>query len=100
WNEVTVMTTIARARTMQVITAVKADEADDLVSAGEPLPSRRAADLQPERDVLDDAPVRQQPEVLEDHRDARPPQLAQSSRVGRDDVLAIEEDASRRRLDE
>ena len=58
------------------------------------------ADLEPEGDVVDDAPVRQQPEVLEDHREATPAQLAEPLLVRGTDVLAVEEDLAQGRLDQ
>src|SRR3972149_4331998 len=64
-------------------------------------PGRAAppADPQPECGVVDDPPVRQQPEVLEDHREAPPPQLAQAHGVGLADVLPVEEDLTPGRLE-
>ena len=44
---------------------------------GESLRLRHTLDLEPEGDVVDHAAVREQPEVLEDHRDGVPAQLAQ-----------------------
>ena len=59
-----------------------------------------AADLEAERDVVDDPPVWQQAEVLEDHAEPVPSQLAQPSLVHLDDVVAVEQDLARGRLDE
>ena len=47
---------------------LEAHQAEDLVGAGEPLGLRDALDLEPEGHVVDHAAVRQQAEVLEDHR--------------------------------
>ena len=44
--------------------------------------------------------MRQQPEVLEDHREAVAPQLAHLLGVLREDVLAVEEDLAEGRLDQ
>ena len=78
----------------------QADELQQLAGTGEPLALRHSADLEPERDVVDHAPVREQPEVLEDHRDRVAAQLAQLCRTGCRHVLATDPDRSRRRLDQ
>ena len=65
-----------------------AEQADDLA----------ALDIQ--RDVVDDLAVRQQAEVLEDHREAMPAQLAEPRLVGLADVLSVEEDLAGGRFDE
>ena len=59
-----------------------------------------AADLQAVGDVVDDPPVRQQPEVLEDHRELAAAQLPQPLLVRRADVLALEDHTARGRLDQ
>src|SRR6185369_10639992 len=59
-----------------------------------------AADLETERDVVEHAPVGQQAEVLEDHREAPPPELAELRLVGLPDVVAVEQDLAERRLDQ
>ena len=51
-----------------------------------------AADLQSIGHVIDDLAVRQQAEVLEDHGDLVPPQLAEPAGVRGQDVLAVEHD--------
>ena len=50
---------------------------EDLACAVQPLRLRHPADLEPERDVVDHAPVREEAEVLEDHRDVVAPHLAE-----------------------
>src|SRR5439155_16517179 len=67
-------------------------ELDHLLRPGLTLASRLAPDLEPECDVLDDPPMREQPEMLEDHAETTAPQLSQSRRVAAPDVLAIEQD--------
>ena len=52
---------------------------------------RLAADLEAEGDVVEDPPVGQQPEVLEDHREPPPAQLAEPLRARLADVLAVEQ---------
>jgi hypothetical protein len=44
--------------------------------------------------------VRQQPEVLEDHRESMPSELAETRLIGFPDVLAVEQNLSGGRLDE
>ena len=61
---------------------------------------RLAAELQPERDVVEHPPVGQQAEVLEDHREAPPAQLAKPLLARLPDVLAVQLDRAERRLDE
>ena len=52
-----------------LLDVLEADELQQLAGTGEPLGLRHPADLEPERDVVDHAPVREEPEVLKDHRD-------------------------------
>jgi hypothetical protein len=56
--------------------------------------SRDALDLEPEGDVVEDGPVGQEPEVLEDHPDLPAPDLPKllGRHVG--DVLAIQVDVA------
>ena len=56
---------------------LEADELEELPGAGDALVLRHPADLEPERDVVDHAAVREQAEVLEHHRDGVPAELAQ-----------------------
>src|SRR5437879_2947254 len=79
---------------------LEADEVDHLERSRLAGGARLAADLEPERHVVDDPPVGQEPEVLEDHREAVPAQLAQAGLVRAADVLAVEDDLARGRLDE
>ena len=71
------------------LVARQADELDDLPGPAQPLGPAGAGHLQPVRDVLEHPAVRQQPEVLEDHREAVPAQLAQPLGVGLQHVLAL-----------
>ena len=79
---------------------LEADELQDLARPREPLGLRHAAHLEPERDVVDHAPVGEQAEVLEHHRDVVPPQLAQLGLAGRHDVAAGDLDRAGGRLDQ
>ena len=61
-----------------VLVAGEPDQVDDLLGLRRGAPSCFiAADLEAEGHVVDHLPVRQQPEVLEDHRDVGAPQVAQ-----------------------
>jgi hypothetical protein len=79
---------------------LQADEPQHLAGALQPLCLRYALDLEPEAHVLDDRAVRQQPEVLEDHRDRVPAQLAQCRAVGGHHVRSQDLDRTRGGLDE
>ena len=79
---------------------LQADQAEHPVCAVEALRLRHALHLEPEGDVVDDAAVREQAEVLEDHRDLAPAQLAQRIVAGPGHVLAVDLDRSGRRLDQ
>jgi len=79
---------------------VEPDEAEHRPRSFESLRLRVAAELEAEADVVDDPPVGQQPEVLEDHREAVPAEVAEPLRVRLADVLAVEADLAERRLDE
>ena len=59
---------------------LEADERQHLVRALLPLALADALHLEAEGDVVDHAPVREQAEVLEDHRDRVPPQLPELAR--------------------
>src|SRR5262249_52743318 len=59
-----------------------------------------ALHLEPVSDVVDHRPVREEPEVLEDHRHFRATELAQRASVRTEDVLAADADRARRRLDQ
>ena len=59
-----------------------------------------ALHLEPERDVVHDAPVRQQPEVLEHHADLAATDLAQPLVVERQDVLAVDQHLAGGRLEQ
>jgi hypothetical protein len=56
--------------------------------------------LQPEGHVLDHGPVREQPKVLEDHRDGVAAELPQLGRACRRDVPAGDQNAAGSRLDQ
>ena len=71
-----------------------------LAGAREPLRLRLALHLEPERDVVDHAAVREQAEVLEHHRRGVPPQLQQLVAARGRDVAAVDLDATRGRLDQ
>ncbi|BFO14685.1 hypothetical protein SHKM778_10730 [Streptomyces sp. KM77-8] len=76
------------------------DLGDDL---GGPLAAFRPAhalDLQAVGDVVEDGAVRQQAEVLEDHRGPVPAQGAQPGPVHGADVLAVDDDGAGGRLDQ
>ena len=80
-----------------------AGEPDQIDHRVGPCVARRlllAADLEGIADVVDDAPVRQQPEVLEDHRKAVPPELTKPLAVGGADVLPVEHDLAGGRFDQ
>ena len=65
-----------------------------------PLGLRDALDLEAERDVVDHGAVREQAEVLEDHRDRVPAELEQLVAVGGDHVAAVDLDRPCGRLDQ
>src|SRR5918994_1003090 len=79
---------------------VQADELEHLGRAGEPLRLREALDLQAEGDVLDDAPVGEEPEVLEDHRDGVAPQFAELAGVRARHAVAEDRDVAGGGLDQ
>ena len=72
------------------------DELDHLLCARGALGLGDALDLEAERDVLDHAAVREQTEVLEDHRDRAAPQRPQLVGVGAGDVPPGDPAPSRR----
>ncbi len=72
--------------------ALQADLGDDLGGPGAPLRAAHALDLQAVGHVVEDGAVRQQPEVLEDHRGPVAAQFAQPGLVHGADVLAVDGD--------
>src|SRR5215207_3389962 len=79
---------------------LQADHVQRLLRALPALLRGDALDLESERDVVEDGPVGQEPEVLEDHPDLSAPYLP--ALLGRHlgDVLAVEVDPPLGRLDE
>ena len=79
---------------------LEADELQNLGRSGKTLRLRHALDLEAEGDVVDHAPVGEQPEVLEHHGHLVPAKLTElrGSRCGH--VTSRDLDLSRRRLDE
>ena len=63
-------------------TSSRPTSAEHLAGSREPLRLGDALDLEPEGDVVDHAAVREQAEVLEDHRDVVAAQLAQLAWLG------------------
>ena len=83
-----------------VLVALEADQVDHLLGAVAAVLLALAPHLETEGDVVDHLAVRQQAEVLEDHRDLAAPGVEQG-RVGHaGDVLAVELDGARGRLDQ
>ncbi len=76
------------------------DEREHLARPCVPVGLAHAADLEPERDVVEHAPVREQAEVLEDHRDGVTPKLPELGPARLHHVAAGDFDLARRRLDE
>ena len=66
-----------------VLDVLEPDELEQLTRPEDPLLLGHAADLETERDVVDHAPVREETEVLEDHRDRVAAELAQLGRRSR-----------------
>lgn len=83
-----------------VLHAFEADLGDDLLGLLAALAPADALDFEPVRDVVEHGPVRQEAEVLEDHRGAVAAQFAQPRLVHGADVLAVDDDRAGRRLDE
>ena len=83
-----------------VLEAGQSDELDHLLCTRGPLRLGHALDLETERDVLDDAAVREQAEVLEDHRDGAAAQRTQLVGVGARDVAAGDRHLPGGRLDQ
>ena len=79
-------------------------EPDDAEHLARALVAHRLGDalhLEAERDVVDHRPVREQPEVLEDHRHVRAAELRAAPPASRaEHVLAADLDLARRRLDQ
>ena len=83
-----------------MLVAGQAHQVDVLGRLGVPFSLAQAPDLQPVRDVVDHCAVREQPEVLEDHRHVMPAQLTQPCRRHRAYVLAVDDDLTGGRLDQ
>ena len=83
-----------------VAQAAEADQLQHLAGPLEPAGLVLALHLQAEGDVVEEAAVGEQAEVLEDHAHLGAPQLAEALGAGRGDVLAVDEDLARRRLDQ
>ncbi len=83
-----------------VAPVAEADLLQRLLGPLAPLPPREPADLQPVAGVVAHALVRQQREVLEDHRDPPVAHLAQLGRRQRREVAPVERDRAGGRLDE
>ena len=83
-----------------VLHVLQPDELEELTGAERALLLRHAADLEPERDVVDHAPVCEEAEVLEHHRDRVAPELPQLGRARRRHVLLGDPDRPRGRLDQ
>ena len=76
------------------------DELQHLFRPGKALRLRHALHLEAEGDVVDHAPVGEQAEVLEDHRDRVAAQLAQLGAARRHHVASVDLDRARSRLDQ
>ena len=79
---------------------IQADETDHLTRPLHPSLLGLTPELEAEGDVVEHPPMRQQAEVLEDHREPAPTQLPQALRAGLADVLAVEVDLAGRRFDQ
>ncbi len=91
----------ARELVRELVRAVlEADELQHLGCSRQPLRLGDALHLEPERDVVDHAPVRKQTEMLEDHRRGMPTELPQLDTAQCDDILAVDLDVARGGLDE
>ena len=75
-------------------------QAQHLLRTLVPFALAHSLDLEAEGDVVDHAAMREQAEVLEDHRDGVAAQLPQLRAVGLHDVMTGDLDAPRRRLDQ
>ena len=82
------------------LVAPEADQLDDLGRLGPALLLAHAAHLEAIGDVVDHLAVRQEAEVLEDHRGVGAPQVAELALAGLDDVVAVHHDLAGGRLDE
>ena len=82
------------------LVAAQPHQLDDLGGLGAALLLAHAADLEAVGDVVDDLAVRQQPEVLEDHRDVVAAQVAQLGGRRGGDVVVGQPDLPGRRLDQ
>ena len=79
---------------------LEADELQHLRGPCVALAFRDALHLEPERDVIEDGPVREQPEVLKDHRRRVAAELQELVAGRGDHVAPVELDASGGRLDQ
>ena len=79
---------------------VEANQPEDLARPRVSFLLAHSLDLEAERDVVDHAPMCEEPEVLEDHRDRTAAQLTQLPAIGAHHVVACDLDLARGRLDE
>ena len=79
---------------------VEADQPQHLARPRVSLLLAHALDLEAERDVVDHAPVCEEAEVLEDHRDRTAAQLTELAAIGARHVVACDLDLPGGRLDE
>src|SRR5215204_1715813 len=79
---------------------VQPDQLEDLAGLPEALLLGHALDLEAEGHVVDHGPVREQTEVLENHRHLVPAQLAERGSVGADHVLVADGDLAGGGLDQ
>ena len=78
-----------------VLDLLQADQLQHRAGALEALPLAHPLDLETERDVVDHAAVREQAEVLEDHRHVLPAQVPQIGLAGAGDVVLGDPDRAR-----
>ena len=83
-----------------VLVAVQPHQGDDLLGPVPALLLLHPTHLEAVGDVVDDLPVRQQPEVLEDHRGMGAPQVTQLGLAGLHHVTPVDDHLAGGRLDQ